>query len=96
MRRRGTTLIELVVVLAVMAVLAGVAAFTLGGHTWQAESPFAPLEEARRRAIAERGPVTIEIAQSGARFLVTALPDGGVVADSGVAVDRLSGELRAR
>ena len=94
--RRGTTLVELVVVLAVMAVIAGVAAFSLGSAGPITASPVTLLDEAKRRAISERAPVTITIAHNGAHYLVTALPDGGVVADSALAVDRLSGERHAR
>ena len=74
-----------------MAIVAGGVAFTLrpsAAHVAQAD----PIAEARRTAITERWPVTIDVIRDGKVFAVTALPDGGVVADAALGVDRFTGE----
>ena len=87
----GSTLLELIVTLAVMAVVAGVVALALRPR--DAAHPAAdPVVEARRAAIAARRPVTIDLVRDGRVFVLTALPDGGVIADADLGLDRFTGE----
>lgn len=88
--RAGSTLVELIVTLAVMAIVAAAVALAL-----PAKSP-APnvdvIAAARREAIVSRRRVSVRVIVMGHAAALTANPDGSVVADSGIAIDRLSGE----
>ncbi|MGH7679632.1 MAG: pilus assembly FimT family protein [Gemmatimonadaceae bacterium] len=94
MRRRGSTLVELLVTLVIMAIVASVATLVLGRPTSPPASADDLLREARLAAINNRRPTTLAVNRNGQELILTALPDGGVVADSGLDVDRLTGEPR--
>lgn len=106
--RDGMTLVELLVVIAVLGVLAAVAVAAAPPHPAPRETGLARVGRARRRAIAEGRPVydsVLDAAPSVTQLAApdapadvgiawrafTALPDGAVVADAGVAVERLTG-----
>jgi Tfp pilus assembly protein FimT len=101
MSRSGGTLIEMVVTLAVMAIVAAVATLALRpaashpepfhGHSERSEESAVRIAAARRAAIAQRHPVTLSLRRDGDSLLVTALPDGRVLADSGISLDPLTG-----
>lgn len=86
--RGGVTLLELLVTMAVLGIVAGVVSVTLRRLDEPApDSPASRVARARREAVASGRPVTVTIDTMNA----TAWPDGSVVADSVLAVDRLSG-----
>lgn len=89
--RRGSTLLELVATLAIMGVVAGVVTLALRTPS-ASRAERDPVVEARRRAIMTRRPVTVALQHDAEVHAITALPDGGVAADSVHAIDRLTGE----
>lgn len=84
-RRRGVTLVELLVVLAVLGVAAGVAGFSLLTRPTIGAARAGSLAAARREALATGRAVTVEDTVDGRRRAATAFPDGRLVADSGLA-----------
>lgn len=94
--RRGFTLLELIVVVALVAILAGVAV-TAGGWSRPAVSvgsATAVIAAARARAIADGHPVEDSVTLDGRVALVRAAPDGTVQADSALGASVLDGAVR--
>ena len=98
-RRAGVTLAELIVVVAILGLIAGMAteAFRRSPNAAGAEAG-ARLERellsARWTALRTRRPVVIAIADSAGASSVTALPDGSVIGDAILLRDRLTGKRR--
>jgi prepilin-type N-terminal cleavage/methylation domain-containing protein len=91
-RARGSTLLELLVVLAILGVIAGVTGIAFGRvEPRRVDAADAPIAEARRAAIRTGKPITLLVERRGVAVAVTAHPDGQVIADSALAIDRLSG-----
>ena len=91
-RRTGTTLIELCVSVAIIALAASMV--TLVSRRMQSRSPDDPhsqITNARRTALATAQPVVITVVRNDTTFVVTALPDGRVLADSSFQFDELAG-----
>ena len=93
--RRGMTLVELVVVVAIVGVVAGVATLTIS-HAMQppADDPARLLTGMRRRALRDGEAQAARLMIDSTAHDVIALPDGSVVADSGVPVDRFTARWR--
>jgi prepilin-type N-terminal cleavage/methylation domain-containing protein len=93
--RKGFTLVELMIVLALLAIIAAVSAtaFRLLDRSTSQNSNELEIARARHRAIESGRPVTITVRNSTGAHDVLALPDGGVVADSSVHVNRWTGAL---
>jgi prepilin-type N-terminal cleavage/methylation domain-containing protein len=91
----GNTLVELLVVLAVLGVLAGVTglAFRRMPDRRLLESAEARIAAARRQAIEGGRSVTVTVIRDGNAFVATASADGSVVTDTSFGVDRLSGRV---
>jgi len=90
--RRGMTLLELLIVLALVGILAGVAAMAARRIPPTDHSdPLVMVEDSLRRAVAEARAITIDVVMDGKSASATANPDGSVVADSMFEIDRLSG-----
>jgi len=99
--RRATTLLELIVVLAIIGITVAVAGLVVRGSTPKAPRTDVPdelaeqLTRARRVALETGVPVTVTSEVATAVLSATAFPDGRIVADSaliGVAhVDPISG-----
>lgn len=83
--RRGVTLVELLVVLAVLGVAAGVAGFSLQTRPTIGAARARSLAAARREALVTGRALTVEDTVDGRRRAATVHPDGRVVADSGFA-----------
>lgn len=94
---RGVTLVELLVVVAILGVLAGVVGLTWRPETWTAREtetePAAAVLAARRRAVASGAPVTLVVTAKDRTASVTALPDGRVIGGDAFGLDPLSGRL---
>ena len=95
--RRGVTLVELMVTLALIGLLAGVVGLTLhtARHAPSIDAATARLVAARDSALRFGIAVTVALTMDGRAHVATALPDGRVVADSGFTVDPLSGQVVA-
>jgi prepilin-type N-terminal cleavage/methylation domain-containing protein len=95
--RRGFTLVELMVVLAVLGVMAGVAG--LAARSLERSDPAAELAaavaEARSQALRTRRPVERVVAGDSGALRLTAFPDGSVRADGPLGLDPLTGRPRA-
>jgi len=93
-RARGLTLVELLVVLMIIGLTTSVVALALGSATRSTETDSLrdEITAARDSAIRTSRPVTERIGGSHGRIEITALPDGRVIADSALSVDRLSGD----
>ncbi len=90
--RCGVTLIELLVAITLMGLMAAVVGLgPPGAPRSPVDATVATLGQVRRDAINAGRSVTVTIAVDGGQHVATALPDGSIVADSGLAVDRLSG-----
>lgn len=92
-RVTGNTLVELLVVLAILGVAAGVA-----GLSFRAEPTPVPVDAARaqvaaarREAIRTGRSVTVVVSDQGQVSVATAHADGSVVADSALSIDRFTG-----
>ncbi len=93
---RGVTLAELMVVLAVLGIVAGVAGLAWRRGTWTATgsgrlADNGIVAEARRQAVATGASVTVVVQAAGTGVQVLALPDGRVVGADALGYDPLSG-----
>jgi prepilin-type N-terminal cleavage/methylation domain-containing protein len=89
-RHAGITLAELLVVLAILGAMAWISGLAFRGPEWfrhDLDPLGAEVRAARRSAATQRRPVTVTVWREDRPAAVTALPDGRVVADSGVVVD---------
>ena len=93
--RSGVTLVELIVVLAIIAVMASVTtlAFRRADLTPSVEPWVSAVAAARRTAIASGRTVHLTVRIGDSVYAATALSDGSVVADARLGIDRLSGEV---
>jgi prepilin-type N-terminal cleavage/methylation domain-containing protein len=95
MRRRveGNTLVELLVVLAILGVVAGVAGLSSRADPTPAaiDAAGAQVAAARREAIRAGRSVTVVVSRDGHVSVATAHADGSVVADSALSIDRFTG-----
>lgn len=99
--RAGTTLLEMIVALAVLGIVAGVAgvAMRAADRPDPAAERAALVAAARRTALEERRPVVLSLPDSSGSGTVegVAYPDGRVLlAGAAVEVDPLTGRPRAR
>lgn len=90
--RPGTTLIELVVVLVLLAIIAAVAAQPVLSGRVRGDASLARLDEARRSAARSGRAVHLSRLDSARVGEATLLPTGEVVADSSLDLDPLTGE----
>lgn len=94
--RRASTLIELMVTLAVLSIVSAVATLALRGVASGRvrEDVWSGVTAARERALREGRAVTIRLRAAGRVVVATAFPDGSIVADSALRVDVLTGQRR--
>jgi prepilin-type N-terminal cleavage/methylation domain-containing protein len=93
----GSTLIELIVVLAIMGIMAGVVALSFrGAGEREKDTPKTRIAAARREALEKRHAVSVTIAVGDSLRELTAFPDGRVVGDTLLGIDPLTGRPRAK
>ena len=94
-RRTALTLLELLVAVTLLGAIAGVATLAM-------RPPLRPepagrrqqIDNARSLALRLGQPVSVALPSSSGAWQATALPDGSVIADSSLDVDRLTGRPR--
>jgi prepilin-type N-terminal cleavage/methylation domain-containing protein len=94
-RTSGFTLVELIVVLALLGLLTAVVGVTLSRVEKPAavERDAAAIADARRAALRSGRPVTVVVRRDGTAMSATALPDGSVIGADRLGVDRLTGRV---
>jgi prepilin-type N-terminal cleavage/methylation domain-containing protein len=87
------TLIELMVVLTILSVIAGVTGLAVhrAPPVRATDARVAMIAAARRMAIDSGRSITVTVDVDSVPTAVTVLPDGDVVADATLGVDRLTG-----
>ena len=92
-RHRGVTLMELVVVLALLGIMSGVVGLSLRSARPVPTPNVALLAATRARESAVRlgRAVTVVVPHDSQSFDLTALPDGRVIATKSLAIDPLTG-----
>jgi prepilin-type N-terminal cleavage/methylation domain-containing protein len=95
---RGVTLLELLVVLAILGVMAGLVGLTWRPDQWTGRPPelgsvAASIAAARHQALRTGRPVTLSVAGGLDSVPIIALPDGRVIGAERLGVDPLSGAL---
>lgn len=94
--RAGVTLVELLVVMAILAVTSSLASVAFRRADTDRDRDVGDQVLAlRREAIAAGRPITRIVRGNSAAYIVTALADGRVVADSGLGADPSTGLRRA-
>lgn len=89
--RRGTTLVELLVVLAILATVTGLAGLALVKWSPVRPSTTDHIAAARRTAIATGRTVLLGVVAGSDSQHAVALPDGSVIGATLAGIDRLSG-----
>lgn len=93
--RAGTTLVELLVVLAVLAAVGTLATMTLRVLPASGvDTPLARIGAARRHAVTSGRPVTLHVDDSGRIRQVRVFPDGQVLGAESLGIDPTSGRIR--
>jgi prepilin-type N-terminal cleavage/methylation domain-containing protein len=92
--RHGVTLVELIVVLAIVAVIAGVTTLAFRRADLRPNVPawVSAVAAARRVAIDSAKTISLTVTVGDSIYAASALPDGSVVADKRLGIDRLIGE----
>ncbi len=91
-RHRGTTLVELLVVLCILGVIASVTVLAIRRFDGPSpDDPAAILAESLRAAVDTPRTIVVRVAPDGRPLSATLRPDGSIVADSALDADRLTG-----
>ena len=93
--RCGVTLIELMVVILLLGLLAGVVGLTMGSTPSVAslDPTTVAVLQARDSALETGHPVTIALSMAGHTHHATAYPDGRVITEATIDIDLLSGSV---
>src|SRR5690242_17553113 len=93
--RQGVTLIELMVVILLLGLLAGVVGLTMGStpSVGSLDPTTVAVLQARDSALRTGHPVTIAFSDEGSAHHATAYPDGRVITDALIGIDPLSGSV---
>jgi prepilin-type N-terminal cleavage/methylation domain-containing protein len=91
--RYGMTLVELLVTLAIMGVLLGVVTLAVRRIAEPAPAdPYHMVGDSLRAAASIGRPISLLFVLHGAPVAATVFPDGSIVGDSVLAIERLSGK----
>ena len=91
-RRRGVTLLELIVVVVGLGVMASVATLVMPKKLVPPDDTPHRVAAARTRALCTGRPVSVVLQLDSIFAIATAMPDGTVLADSAARIDRLTGQ----
>jgi len=91
--RSGVTLIELMVVIVALAIMASVVSLATRARPTRRNDVGAQISAARTSALSTGRPVNVLVQSSSGVHVLTALPDGSVLADGSVHVNPLTGLL---
>ena len=96
--RHGGTLIEMLITLAVLGIIASVVTLAMRRVSPPDPSdPMTVISDTISSVVASGRPATLEFLVSGHRTIATVNPDGSVIADTILHIERLTGRsLRAR
>ena len=91
--RRGVTLVELMVVLVLLGLMAGVVglAWHRPANPSSEDAGRAAITQARTHALESGTTVRVQLTIAGRRVTVAALPDGSLIVPAGVSLDGLTG-----
>jgi prepilin-type N-terminal cleavage/methylation domain-containing protein len=90
--RRGTTLVELLVVLCILGILAGVTVLAVRRLDRPApDDLYAVVAESLRAAVDARRAIVVRVVHDGGPLSAAIRADGSVVGDSAFEVDRFTG-----
>ena len=93
--RRGVTLIELIVAIAIVAFVAGLVGLRIPEPaTHHTDTRQSLLFDARHRSLREGRQLVVHGSDSAGRWSAIALPDGSIVADSALHIQRFTGRPR--
>jgi prepilin-type N-terminal cleavage/methylation domain-containing protein len=90
--RPGLTLLELILVVAVLAIASSVATLAMPSPTNAPDDAAHRIADARARALRTGLAVTVIVEIDSSYSLATAMPDGRVLADSRARIDAMSGQ----
>ena len=94
MNRKGMTLLELLVTLAIMGALLGVVTLAVRQIAKPApDDPYHVVVDSLRAGVAHGRPITLRFVVQGVAAAATVYPDGSIVGDSVLAIERLSGKM---
>lgn len=90
--KRGMTLLEFLVTLSIMGVILGVATLAFRRIEERAPNdPYRLVDDSLRHAVSTGVPVTLRFIVNGVSAAATVFPDGSIVGDSALGIDRLIG-----
>jgi general secretion pathway protein H len=94
-KRRGVTLVELMVVILLLGLLSGVVGLSMGSRPRvpSLDPATVAVLQARDSALRTGHPVTIAFSHEGSAHHATAYPDGRVISDATIGIDPLSGSV---
>ena len=95
--QRGSTLIELLIVLSVLGIMASVA--VLAARRFDPpprDDPSVVIAESLRAAVDTPRAIVVRLVRDGVPLSATIRPDGSVVGDTALGVDRFTGRAHAR
>lgn len=96
-RRSGMTLIEVLVTMTLIGLTASIATLAVRRvDEPRPDDPMRMIADSLRVAVATGRPITLHLVVNGVHALATIHPDGSIVADTTVPLDRLSGVLRTK
>lgn len=92
--RRGMTLLELLITLAIMGVILGVATLAFRRIDRPPPSdPYHVIADSLRAGVASGHATTLRFVVRGVSAAATVLPDGSIVGDTILGIERLDGRL---
>jgi prepilin-type N-terminal cleavage/methylation domain-containing protein len=91
--RSGVTLAELMVVLVILGVMAGVVGLAWRPNPASRDRRLDPIAAARHQALQSGRTVRVQVTVEGRSVAIAALPDGRIVTAGAVQVDPLTGAV---